>query len=278
MKPSALPFVATSLLLPSLSIALTFDCSNIQVKGKKFNFEKIGGPHTVSVVEHFPPSIHNTTWTVDLCDTLKKDKNIPAGDQCLGGSQGRHSGGCTGVTYRLTWTTVCGILTTYNPNDDEKPRVDEVYPIAGKYHTSTGKGLEPKYERLEKIPDSDMRGLRLELHGGTYKKQSQMAIIDLQCDPERTGNERSPPRKGEDDEDEKLRNAESDEKDDPDEDDDEENSLRFVSYKKEDDNEVLRLDWRTKYACQEYDDNDDKGSGKDSSGKHWGFFTWFIVL
>jgi autophagy-related protein 27 len=277
MKPSALPFIATSLLLPSLSIALTFDCSNIQVNRRKFNFEKIKGPHTVSVIEHFPPSIHNTTWIVDLCDTLKKDKDTAPGDQCPGGSQGRYSGHGTEMIYWLTRPTVCGILMTYNRNDDEKPRVDEVYPIAGRYHTNTGKGLEPKYERLENIPDSDMKGLRLELHGGTYKKQSQMAIIDLQCDPERTGNERSPPKKGVGVEDEKLRNAESDDPDDPDEDDDdEENSLRFVSYKKEDDNEVLRLDWRTKYACQEYDD--DEGSGKDSGGKHWGFFTWFIVL
>ena len=91
MKPSALPFLATSLLIPSLSTALSLDCSHIRAHGKKFNFEKIGGPHSVSVIEHSPPSIHNTTWTVNLCGTLKKDKNIKPADQCPGGSYGRHS-------------------------------------------------------------------------------------------------------------------------------------------------------------------------------------------
>ena len=185
--------------------------------------------------------------------------------------------------YWLTRPGVCGIKTTFNPNDDEKPRVDEVYPIAGSYRTSTGKDLDPKYEKLEDIPESDMTGLRLELHGGTYMKHDQMAIIDLQCDPERTGNEKSPVKKKKDDEDEgeKLRNAESDQKDDPEDDGgDDDNSLRFVSYQKEDARQVLRLDWRTKYACESFEDDDDNddGSGKDSKSKHWGFFTWFIVV
>lgn len=281
MKPSALPTVVSFLLLPSLSIA--FDCSHIRAHGKKFNFEKIRGPHTVSVVEHSPPSIHNTTWAVDLCGTLKKSKDIKPGDQCPGGSYGSYPGDPEVGPYWLTCGLVCGIKTTFNPNDDEEPRIDAVYPIAGSYETNTGKGLDPKFERLEDIKDSDMTGLRLELHGGTYLKKNQMAIIDLQCDPERTGNEKSPPKKGKDDEDEKLRKAESDDKDDPDDDkneddDEDDNSLRFVSYKKEDDRQILRLDWRTKYACESYEEDDDDDKGKDSNGKHWGFFTWFIVM
>lgn len=179
---------------------------------------------------------------------------------------------------------VCGIKTTFNPNDDDKPHVDEVLPIAGSFATSSGKNLDPKYERLEDMPGSDMTGLRLELHGGEYMKQKQMAIIDLQCDPERTGNEKSPVKKGKNDDGKKVRNAESDDGDDSgddDDDDDDHNSLRFVSYKKEEDTQVLRLDWRTKYACTTYEDDDDddsSGSGKDGTSKHWGFFTWFIVL
>jgi Autophagy-related protein 27 len=171
-------------------------------------------------------------------------------------------------------------MTSYNPNDDDKPRVDEVYSIAGSYATSTGKGLDPKFERLEDIPDSDMTGLRLELHGGTYKKENQMAIIDLQCDPERTGNEKSPVKKGNEEPEGKSRSAESDDKDDTEDgdDDDDDNSLRFVSYEKEDDKQILRLDWRTKYACEKFEEDDDEDSGKDGGSKHWGFFTWFIVV
>lgn len=162
--------------------------------------------------------------------------------------------------------------------------MDEVYPIAGSYATSTGKGLEPKYERLEDLPDSDMTGLRLELHGGTYKKKSQMAVIDMQCDPERTGNEKSPVKDGKDDEDEKLRSLEANTKDNPqgDNEEGEENSLRFVSYKEEDEKKgvrVLRLDWRTKYACQSYEEDDDDGGNEtDGNVRHWGFFTWFIIM
>lgn len=175
---------------------------------------------------------------------------------------------------------VCGVKTTFNPNDDDKPHVDEVLPIAGSFATSTGTSLDPIIKRLEDIPSSDMTGLRLELHGGTYMKQKQMAIIDLQCDPERTGNEKSPVKKGKDDEDDKVRNADDSADDNDGDDDDENNSLRFVSYQKEENNHVLRLDWRTKYACTTYEEDDDSGSGsgKDGTSKHWGFFTWFIVL
>ena len=115
------------------------------------------------------------------------------------------------------------------------------------------------------------------LRGGTYNEQNQQAIIDMQCDPERTGNEKSPIKKGKGDEGEK---SEADENDSDGDDDDEENSLRFVSYLVEpDDSKVktLRLDWKTKYACPSYED-DDEGSGKGSNSKHWGFFTWFIIL
>ncbi len=179
---------------------------------------------------------------------------------------------------------VCGVRTVFNPNDDDKPHVDEVLPIAGSYATSTGQNLDPKTQRLEDLPGFDMTGLRLELHGGVYMKQKQMAVIDLQCDPERTGNEKSSVKKGKHDDDKKVRDAQPDEGDDTGDDDDEDednNSLRFVSYEKEGDKQVLRLDWRTKYACSTYEDDDDDsdpGSGKNGTSKHWGFFTWFLVL
>jgi autophagy-related protein 27 len=89
MKPTTLPLLTASLLLSSLSFALTFDCSHIRAHGKKFNFEKIGGPHSVSVIENFPPSVHNTTWTVDLCGPLKKVPGVKPDDQCTTGTYGR---------------------------------------------------------------------------------------------------------------------------------------------------------------------------------------------
>ena len=175
--------------------------------------------------------------------------------------------------------TVCGIKTILAPDEDE-PKIDEVYPIAGSFAISTGRQLDPDFKRLEDLPDSDTKGLRIVLHGGIYIKQRQRAVIDMQCDPGRTGNEKSPFKKGKDDEDEKLARSEDEDKEPDEDEDDDENSLRFVSYQMEEEDKdvkTLRLDWRTKYACESFEEDDD-GGGKDSSSKHWGFFTWFIVL
>jgi hypothetical protein len=44
---------------------------------------------------------------------------------------------------------------------------------------------------------------------------------------------------------------------------------------------ILRLDWRTKYACPTTAENppekDDPDTGSQDS-KHWGFLTWLIIM
>lgn len=54
-------------------------------------------------------------------------------------------------------------------------------------------------------------------------------------------------------------------------------SLKFLSYKSEGEGknaiDVLRLNWRTKYACE-----DEIEKTPTSSSNHWGFFTWFIIM
>lgn len=48
---------------------------------------------------------------------------------------------------------------------------------------------------------------------------------------------------------------------------------RFVAYEpKGEETDVLRLEWRTRHACE-----DDVSGGKGKGG-HWGFFTWFILM
>lgn len=168
--------------------------------------------------------------------------------------------------------------------------MDRVIPVAGSFATSTGKGLDPSFTKLEDLPNSDMEGLRIELHGGKYLKRSQKAIIDMQCDPERTGDEKenSFHKGGKDGKDEKRsgggdKTEEKEQQDDGDDDDDGDdiNSLRYVSYGAEEGDEgvdILRLDWRTKYACGSYQEGDDRESGDEDKSNHWGFFTWFIVM
>lgn len=48
----------------------------------------------------------------------------------------------------------------------------------------------------------------------------------------------------------------------------------FVSYgaPEGEETDVLRLEWRTRHACE------DDVSGEKGKGGHWGVFTWFILM
>ncbi len=162
-------------------------------------------------------------------------------------------------------------MRTWNPEDDpdkEKVILSETIPVAGHWAQNEGKGLEYKWTRL-KDTDSSEDGLQLELWGKKYGGLMQKAVIHLQCDPKRTGNDNA---EGEDGD--KARRA----ADDQDDDVDDSRDLQFVSYGKVDtkdgDMQVLRLNWRTKYACENYKD----GNGGADASKGWGFFTWFILM
>ena len=118
-----------------------------------------------------------------------------------------------------------------------------------------------------------------------------MAVIEFQCDHQRTGNEGNMCgdakvlEGGATAEFEKRKNllhtSEDEEDNAP---DGEKSSLRFVSYGSSgEDTDVLRLNWLTKYACEDAqnedgDNGDDGKVGKDRSGSHWGFFTWFLIM
>ena len=170
--------------------------------------------------------------------------------------------------------------------DDTKITVEGVIPIAGNYETSNGKGLEPKFERL-KSKDTQTEGLLMEIHGGQYAKKNQKAVIKFECDLDRTGNEGFEAAEGNmvsegaagllDQKGANATNFGAFVKDDPEDDkQDDDKSLTFVSYGAIDDKtDVLRLNWRTKYACEDFEDDDDDSSSKSS---HWGFFTWFIIM
>jgi hypothetical protein len=122
------------------------------------------------------------------------------------------------------------------------------------------------------------------LHGGRLpaddKKNgiNQRAIIEFVCDKERTGLEGEEKDNGEhDDKDEDkegekrrmvARNGESGKCEDSDK------SLRFCGYEFEEPTtdtkvQTLRLEWRTKHACED---------APAEPGSHWGFFTWFIIM
>ena len=160
---------------------------------------------------------------------------------------------------------VCGAVTIIPENGDPIP--DGYIPIAGNFALGgTGETLEPKVSRL-KGGDSNREGVRLELHGGKYPMEKngekQQAVIDFICDRDRTGLEGEAAKQKRDENDNDESGGDDDTK-----------SLRFKSYGHEDgtDSDVLRLEWLTKYACEDYDHSGGSGSN------HWGFFTWLVVL
>jgi hypothetical protein len=140
--------------------------------------------------------------------------------------------------------------------------------------------------------DANKEGLRVELHGGRYpfessKGRQQKAIIEFQCDRNRTGLEGSEhdSRDKLDEENEAAlpvtrADDKKDDKKDDNEDPVEDASLKLISYKAEgqgdDEFDVLRLEWKTKYACEGMTEH--KPTSGNNSSSHWGFFTWFLIM
>ena len=255
--------ILTLLLVPAAVSAVQLDCKKILVDGQKFNFEKLGGPKTVHNIESKPPSIVNTTFTVDLCDPLKKEKDTKKEQNCL------------------TGTRVCAKEYDYPAGAGEV--LSRVIPIAGEYTASHGRALDPKYTRLKDSASNSegKEGVVIELHGGKYPESkkgiAQKAIIEFLCDRDVTGNEGF---EGESALVDSLNYGAMERRDDDEDEDtpdlpnpDKGKSLKFLSYGRVGDIDVLRLQWRTEFACE---GAADKPSGDGSGG--WGFFTWFLII
>jgi hypothetical protein len=180
----------------------------------------------------------------------------------------------------------CAIEYDYNLADNSST-IKRVIPIAGQYAGSHGRFLDPEWTRLKDSAshdDSSKEGLRLEMHGGRYpfeksNGRQQKAIIEFQCDRNRTGLEGVETDKRDkidEDQESLMLRSESDDKKEPADD----ASLQLVSYKPEgegdDEFDVLRLHWKTKYACEGMLDHEPSSGNKSSS--HWGFFTWFLIM
>lgn len=141
----------------------------------------------------------------------------------------------------------------------------------------TGSTFEVKPTRLKNLGDKE--GVVLEMSGGSSPLQKkpgqqqikQKAIISMICDREKTGWEPKPDPSA----------SKSKKRDDDPEDAPEENvgsSLQFKSYEQEtmrgDIFGVLKLEWETKYACEDASSVPPAGNG--TSG--YGFFTWLIIV
>ena len=169
---------------------------------------------------------------------------------------------------------VCAIDYLYHIGQDDPPVIEKTIPIAGDFTTTTGGHLDPVWTRLKtstSTSDREKEGLRLEMNGGKYLKQKQKAIVEFLCnkDPKPKLNKRE--EDDNDDEDDHPEDTEGEEQDDG-----HNGKIKYLSYEEEEnDTKVLRLEWSTKYACEDASSSDDDDDGGSS---HWGFFTWLIIM
>lgn len=168
---------------------------------------------------------------------------------------------------------VCGIERSINAFENSTQIIGAI-PIAGEY-LNTGENLNPKWTRLKSSPSASDRakeGLRLEMNGAKYPQdetgKKQKAVVEFLCDAPEQSRRRWLAARDDDT---------KDGKDDPEArkevDDGHGGRLKFLSYDDVLDTQVLSLEWRTKYACENSTDR-----GQDSGSGHWGFFTWLIIM
>jgi hypothetical protein len=181
----------------------------------------------------------------------------------------------------LIQPTVCAIERLIKGEFDI---IDRVWPIAGDLREQGGYDMNAKWELLSKSKahaDAGKEGLRLELNGGWIIDdditRKQKAIVEFLCDKDRKGDENlyDPEDKYSDGKDKREEKEDDGKKDGNVEDDGPGSaSLEFVSYYPSDsDADVLRLKWRTKFACEKSKEELDA-----EKNQHWGFFTWFILM
>ncbi|KAL8860731.1 MAG: hypothetical protein Q9178_002761 [Gyalolechia marmorata] len=247
---------------------MSIDCSNVRDDKQSFDISALGKPISVMTSEdHSPsPTMTNTTFTIDICNRLKKAKGIPKEEDCPNG------------------TRICGIRRLVNTVENSTI-IQEVIPIAGQYTLHDGTQLDPKITRLKtssSASDREKEGFRLELHGPKYPDKDpkkQKAVIEFLCADKA---EETKKRRRERD----LVASKRGNDDDDDEEEEEDHSatgevaedghggtLKYIDFAMVGDSQVLSLEWRTKYACENA-----KGEDKGSSSGHWGFFTWFIIM
>lgn len=248
IQSSGIPLLLSA-LLQSFAAAATFDCAHINVDKHKYDLSALGGVHEISHVLHensTTPTTTNTTYVLNICNVLGKAANRPEG-KC-------------GMS-----KNVCGFVR--ETPEDGNGISQWGYPIAGLEPLGHGT-KDPEFTRLSEI-DENKQGLRIKMTGGEYrsgidaKTKKAGAIIDFTCDPDRSGLEgvrttEDEPVDGKRRRDEEKAPAAS---------------LQFKSFGPDaDDLYTLKLDWRTRYACDDYQ------RGKSDGSSHWGFFTWALII
>ena len=167
-------------------------------------------------------------------------------------------------------SAVCAIERLNNTVENVTTFLDTI-PIAGDFLLSLGGALDPKWTRLKSSAsnaDKEKEGIRLEIHGGIDSDdQKQKAIVEFLCDTSKSDERRRNLLVSKDEEDDG--DAEDGDKKGEEVDDEHGGKLKLVSWDVEEGTKVLRLDWITKYGCENVK-NDKTGSSSGHWGEFWG--------
>jgi len=153
---SFLLYLVTILVLGQTLLVNSFDCSNIEIDGIKFNLTSLDKTNIHNnTIESTPPTFTKYTYHINPCSPLSYDEKLEPEYKCEDG------------------TYICQIVFNYIKEDGDGERATYIRPIAG------GE-LKPTIT-LEPALNKDERNLSIILHGGTYNNEPQQANITFIC-------------------------------------------------------------------------------------------------
>ena len=92
MRLSPYPHLRLSsvvVLTTSLPTAISLTCSDVRADGVSFDFGALGGPHSLYKIKEHPNGVINTTFTIDICQPLAKQKGVAKEEDCPNNTRGR---------------------------------------------------------------------------------------------------------------------------------------------------------------------------------------------
>lgn len=136
-------------------------CSSLELEQNVYDLSALDSEYTIESTLKTPPTIRHTTYNLNPCSPLKRQKNVDDEDQCVAG------------------TSVC---KTTSIEKDKKSTIIEVIAYAG----DMAEEKSPDISGLdEKSFDAGTTGFKLTYSGGRDAEDNKLStIINFVCDKE----------------------------------------------------------------------------------------------